>query len=324
MAWACTTCGACMASCPAFVNPVDEIIDLRRYQALTTGKMPKIGGRHAAQHGAPGQSLGHAARGPHGLGRRSGCARAGMPGEETDVLLFLGCASAFDDRNKKVARLLRAPATEGQASISPSWAWMRPAAARPPAAWDTNICSRSSPSRISRRFNADQIQAHRHPVPALLQHTQERVPADGRELPGTALHRVPGRAGPGPARRIAERRNGAERLPTMIRATWAATTRSSQPRAVVGPGRVDLVEMATPAGRTAVLWRRRRADVAGDRCRDAHQPPASERRPGGHGADVVATACPYCLLMFDDAIRSKGLGEQFQVLDISEILAARL
>jgi Fe-S oxidoreductase len=37
-------------------------------------------------------------------------------------------------------------------------------------------------------------------------------------------------------------------------------------------------------------------------------------------ANAVATACPYCLLMFDDAIRSKGLGEQIQVLDISEIL----
>jgi Fe-S oxidoreductase len=38
------------------------------------------------------------------------------------------------------------------------------------------------------------------------------------------------------------------------------------------------------------------------------------------GAQVVATACPYCLLMFDDAIRSKGLGDQIQVLDIAEVL----
>jgi Fe-S oxidoreductase len=37
-------------------------------------------------------------------------------------------------------------------------------------------------------------------------------------------------------------------------------------------------------------------------------------------ADVVATACPYCLLMFDDAIRSKGIGEKIQVLDIAEVL----
>ena len=41
-------------------------------------------------------------------------------------------------------------------------------------------------------------------------------------------------------------------------------------------------------------------------------------------ADVVATACPYCLLMFDDAIRSKGLGDQVQVLDIAEALERQL
>ena len=37
-------------------------------------------------------------------------------------------------------------------------------------------------------------------------------------------------------------------------------------------------------------------------------------------ADVVATACPYCLLMFDDAIRSKGLGEELKVMDLSEVM----
>jgi Fe-S oxidoreductase len=41
-------------------------------------------------------------------------------------------------------------------------------------------------------------------------------------------------------------------------------------------------------------------------------------------SDVVATACPYCLLMFDDAIRSKGVGEQIEVLDIAEILERQL
>jgi Fe-S oxidoreductase len=40
-------------------------------------------------------------------------------------------------------------------------------------------------------------------------------------------------------------------------------------------------------------------------------------------AEDVATACPYCLLMFDDAIRSKGIGEKIQVLDIAEVLERR-
>jgi len=41
-------------------------------------------------------------------------------------------------------------------------------------------------------------------------------------------------------------------------------------------------------------------------------------------ADVIATACPYCLIMFDDAIRSKGIGDHIEVLDISEVLERQM
>jgi len=37
-------------------------------------------------------------------------------------------------------------------------------------------------------------------------------------------------------------------------------------------------------------------------------------------ADTITTACPFCLIMFDDALRSKGLTEQIQVYDLVEIL----
>jgi Fe-S oxidoreductase len=36
--------------------------------------------------------------------------------------------------------------------------------------------------------------------------------------------------------------------------------------------------------------------------------------------DIIATACPYCLTMFDDAIRTKAVSENLQALDIVEIL----
>ena len=36
--------------------------------------------------------------------------------------------------------------------------------------------------------------------------------------------------------------------------------------------------------------------------------------------DTIATACPFCMIMFDDALRSKGMTEQVQVLDLIEIL----
>ncbi len=42
------------------------------------------------------------------------------------------------------------------------------------------------------------------------------------------------------------------------------------------------------------------------------------------GASAVVTACPYCLFMFEDAIRSQGLTDQAQAFDIAEILAKQL
>src|SRR5437660_1246314 len=38
--WACTTCMACVEECPAFIDIVDTIIDLRRYLALSEGALP--------------------------------------------------------------------------------------------------------------------------------------------------------------------------------------------------------------------------------------------------------------------------------------------
>ncbi len=38
------------------------------------------------------------------------------------------------------------------------------------------------------------------------------------------------------------------------------------------------------------------------------------------GAQVLVTACPYCMLMFEDAIKVLGLEPQIEVLDIAEVL----
>lgn len=38
------------------------------------------------------------------------------------------------------------------------------------------------------------------------------------------------------------------------------------------------------------------------------------------GADVLAVACPFCILTLDDALKAKGLEEEMKVVDILEIL----
>jgi len=57
-------------------------------------------------------------------------------------------------------------------------------------------------------------------------------------------------------------------------------------------------------------------DIPGERLAEIRVKDAAEV-----GADVVATACPFCLLTFEDAIKTTGLEGKIQVMDIAELLS---
>jgi Fe-S oxidoreductase len=42
------------------------------------------------------------------------------------------------------------------------------------------------------------------------------------------------------------------------------------------------------------------------------------------GASMVAAACPFCMIMFEDGIRGVDAEETFQVKDIAELVAASM
>lgn len=101
--WACTTCRSCMEHCPVYVEHVDKIVDMRRYQVLMESQFPEE--LMTAFRGLEKNSN------PWGLGLDT---RADWVGEmnvpilseieakEIDYLFFVGCIRSFDDRNKKV------------------------------------------------------------------------------------------------------------------------------------------------------------------------------------------------------------------------------
>jgi heterodisulfide reductase subunit C/nitrate reductase gamma subunit len=101
--WACTTCMACVQECPAFIDIVDTIVDLRRYLTLSEGALPST---------AP-QSLQNIQRAgnPWGLpaGERLAWAQ-GLdvplmePNREVEYLYWVGCSASYDRRNQAIAR----------------------------------------------------------------------------------------------------------------------------------------------------------------------------------------------------------------------------
>jgi Fe-S oxidoreductase/nitrate reductase gamma subunit len=101
--WACTTCMACVEACPAFIDIVDTIVDLRRYLALSEGALP-------ATAGATLQSMQRAGN-PWGLAAADRLAWADgldVPrleeGREVEYLYWVGCSASYDRRNQAIAR----------------------------------------------------------------------------------------------------------------------------------------------------------------------------------------------------------------------------
>ena len=39
------------------------------------------------------------------------------------------------------------------------------------------------------------------------------------------------------------------------------------------------------------------------------------------GAEVLATACPYCISMLEDSVKTRDLDDKLQIKELSEILA---
>ncbi len=101
--WACTTCFACQEICPAAIEQVSKIIDMRRNLVLMEGEFPgeevMTAMENTEVNGNP-LGLNFASRGDWA---------EGLPvvnlaeDTEVDILYFTGCYAAFDKRNQAIA-----------------------------------------------------------------------------------------------------------------------------------------------------------------------------------------------------------------------------
>lgn len=99
----CTTCGACMEECPANIEHVQMIMDLKRYKALTLGDLPPA----AADAVNKVKNNGN----PWGISqddRFSWAQGLEVPvieaGKKVDYLYYVGCAGSYDSSNQKVVK----------------------------------------------------------------------------------------------------------------------------------------------------------------------------------------------------------------------------
>ncbi len=109
--WDCVTCGACVEACPVLIEHVDKIVGLRRNLVLEDSRFPaELNSAFRNMEGVgnpwgqpPASRLDWTKGLPFEVPIVADVAAAGKLGE-LDVLYWVGCAAAFDERNRKVAR----------------------------------------------------------------------------------------------------------------------------------------------------------------------------------------------------------------------------
>ncbi len=102
--WACTSCRACEVACPVFIEHTDKIFDIRRNLVMMESKFPaevQAVFKNMETNASPWAfSASERANWAEGMSIPT----VAESGNDIDVLLWVGCAGSYDDRNKKVLR----------------------------------------------------------------------------------------------------------------------------------------------------------------------------------------------------------------------------
>lgn len=101
--WQCTTCGACQNVCPVGNEHIRDMVDLKRYAVLTQGEFPEklvpIFNNMETNSNPWGINADYRLDWTKDLNVKT------IDEEPNpDILYFVGCASSFDDRSKKIAQ----------------------------------------------------------------------------------------------------------------------------------------------------------------------------------------------------------------------------
>jgi Fe-S oxidoreductase/nitrate reductase gamma subunit len=314
--WSCTTCGHCLDVCPAFIRPPEEVIEVRRAQVLMTGEVPQTIGETLRNFERQGN--------PWGMPRqnRMGWAegldlKVLKPGDEVDVLYFVGCAGSFDDRNKKVSRAFISILNKlgvDYGVLGEAEACCGETARRMGNEYLFQTAAEENISLLANyKFNR---------IVTLCPHGMNTLKNEYPAYGGSyqVLHGVEFLA-----EVLAE--NGLRPLQgdfgklTFHDSCYLGRYNHvyTQPRTLLSQAGLVPLEMRSSransfccGGGGGSMWLETAADK---RINQKRLQQALDLK-----ADTITTSCPYCLIMFDDALRSKGLTEQVKVLDLMEIL----
>jgi Fe-S oxidoreductase/nitrate reductase gamma subunit len=319
--WACTTCGACMQECPVTIEHIDAIVDMRRHLVMNEARMPET----VEQVLRSMEQRSHPWRGtPYTRTNWMDGLDVPLIAEKgsAEYLLWVGCTGALMDRNIKV--------TQAMVQI------LKAAKVDFAVLGEEEMCTGDPARRLGNEY-LFQMLAQRN-IETLQQHGVKKILTQCPHCFNTILHEYPDFGGRFEVIHHTQflaqlLQEGKLKLTTPL--TQTITYHDScylgrhngiyqAPRQILQhvPG-VKTVEME---------HNRDRGLCCGAGGGHAWMDEASPRKVNfmrteeavRAKADVVGSACPFCLQMFEDGIRGVHAEESLAVQDLVEIVAKAL
>jgi Fe-S oxidoreductase len=323
--WSCTTCGACVEECPVDIEHIDTILDMRRYEVLMESRFPTEAGlmlRNIENQGDP-WGLGAAKRldWTQSLDFEVPVVTDTIP-DDIEYLYWVGCASALDERARKgaqaTARMLR------RAGVS--FAVLGP----------KESCTGDPARRLGNEY-LFQEQAKLN-IETLTNAGAKKVIASCPHCFNTLSNEYPALGG---NFEVIHHSQLLEHLVTAGKLTpgngYSGTVTYHDPCYLGRHNRVfDEPRTVIDAIPGATNVEMKRCREKGFCCGAGGARMWLEENIGkrinmerteealGTGADVVSTACPYCMIMLDDAVRAHQKEDDVRVLDLSQLVEESL
>ncbi len=317
--WSCTTCLACQESCPAAIEHVRKIVDVRRNLVLMEGEFPGDEVTAAMEqtevNGNP-FGLAFAGRGDWAQGFPVVDANT----EDADILYFAGCYASFDKRNQAVAKAFVTLCAAAGIKVA--------------LLGKTEKCCGEPMRKMGNEYlyqtlareNIQNIGAtSAQQIVTTCPHCYNTLNKDYREL-GLTL----------PVQHYTDFladlvKSGQLKLqPEETPCTYHDSCYLGRhndlyqaPRSLLTAAGAQLTEM-NKHGRESFCCGAGGGRILADETIGSRISEARAEMAAATGTGMLVSSCPFCLTMFEDGIKGADLSDQLKPLDLVELLVKRL